>query len=102
MTIPALFDGYNNAHAFLEQNWDANFGPYYREHANMLAIWDSLGGYEIPKYQFQPDIEAFAGNRTFSNMMTTRMRFLANFTRETTWLKTELEDINEEVLTFTK
>ena len=97
ISIPAAYENFYDTHEKLEQTWNMNFGPYYQEHANMIAIWDSLGGYKMPVFPFKSDIDAFSHNRTFSNMMTIRMRFLANHVRGTNDLIRNLQIVNDQI-----
>ena len=98
LVVPRIYENFGNSHKAIERNWLDSFAPYYHNHANMSVIWDSLGGYKIPSRNFKPDIEAFVRNRTFSNMMSTRMRYLVNLENTTRWSVRNLKEINNMIL----
>ena len=71
--------------------WENYMLPYHSKHVNVPSLWDSINGVALPKLNFKNDVEAFAYNRDYTNILGSRARMLANIENESKYIKKDFE-----------
>ena len=89
---------YNNARAI----WDDYMLPYHSKHINVTGLWDSINKIALPKLPFENDIEAFANNREYANILASRARMMGNLETEIINITTRFKDLVMELNRYLK
>ena len=78
LNVHQLYQNYDKSYLNAKDTWDKYLLPYLNQHMNVTNLWDSLSVVKMPKLKYKNNLEAFVNNKTFANILASRMRMLAN------------------------
>ena len=95
--IERYLENYDEGFMNARQIWDDFLLPYYHEHKNVSAVFDSIAHVALPDLAFENDMEAFVNNRRFSNILVSRARQITNLNQTSEAIKSNFEELITEI-----
>tara|TARA_R110002074_G_scaffold231282_2_gene402869 strand:- start:4200 stop:4949 length:750 start_codon:yes stop_codon:yes gene_type:complete len=93
LSVNQIYQGYDKGYLNAKDTWDDYMLPYLNKHMNVTNLWDSLSVVKMPKLKYKNNLMAFVNNKTFANILSSRMRMLANIDNNMARSKPKIEGL---------